>query len=138
MIKFLSDEWVDQAKNIVSKNLDPETDLNNANTSVLNIINNVPPDGHTVYFFLAVKNGKITELLVDKTGSLSEKNAEFMVTGNYATFVQIFRGEMKTLIALIKNRVKIKGDKMKALQFVKSIDKITFCLREIETEFEEV
>ena len=42
---------------------------------------------------------------------------------------------MSTLVALIKNRVKIKGDKVKALQFVKSIDKLNNCLREIETEY---
>ena len=58
-----------------------------------------------------------------------------MVSGNYDTFKQIFRGEMSTLIALIKNRVHIEGDKKKALMFVRPIDRFTFCLRKIDTEY---
>lgn len=38
----------------------------------------------------------------------------------------------------VKNRVSIKEDKNKAMQFVKPIDKLNACLREIETEYEEV
>ena len=39
-------------------------------------------------------------------------------------------------MALLKNRLKLKGDKMKAIRFAKSIDKINLFLREIETEYE--
>ena len=134
-MKFLSDEWIKTAKKITAEKLDPEKDLKKATTSLLNIIENIPPDGRSVFFYISVKNGIIIEILLESTGSLLEKNAEFVVTGNYDTFVQILKGEMNTLIALIKNRVKIKGDKVKALQFVKSIDRLNSCLREIETEY---
>ncbi len=134
-MKFLSQEWIETAKKITKEKLDPEKDLKKATTSLLNVINNTPPNGRAVYFYISVKNGNIEEMLIDQTGSLLEKDAEFVVTGNYDTFVQILEGEMSTLIALIKNRVKIKGDKVKALQFVKSIDKLNNCLREIETEY---
>ena len=134
-MRFLSQEWIETAKIVTSEKLDPEKDLKKATTSLLNVINNIPPDGRNVYFYISVKNGYIAEMLIDQTGSLLEKDAEFVVTGNYDTFVQILKGEMSTLIALIKNRVKIKGDKVKALQFVKSIDKLNNCLRGIETEY---
>jgi len=134
-MKFLSDEWIETAKRITDEKLDPEKDLKKAATSLLNIIENTPPDGIRIYFYISVKNGKITEMLLDKTGLLLDKDAEFVVTGNYDTFVQMLKGEMSTFIALIKNRVKIKGDKVKAFKFVKSIDKLNSCLREIETEF---
>jgi len=109
-MKFLSDEWIETAKRITDEKLDPERDLKKATTSLLNIIENIPPDGIRIYFYISVKNGKIIDMLLDKTGSLLDKDAEFVVTGNYDTFVQILKGEMSTLIALIKNRVKIKGD----------------------------
>jgi putative sterol carrier protein len=134
-MKFLSDEWIELAKQITKEKLHPEKDLKNATTSLLNIIENIPPDGRRVYFYISVKNGNIKDMLIDKTGSILEKDAEFVVTGNYDTFVQIVKGEMTTLIALIKNRVKIKGDKLKALQFSKSIDKLNDCLREINTQY---
>jgi putative sterol carrier protein len=134
-MKFLSHEWIEKAKKITAEKLDPEKDLKKATTSLLNIIENIPPDGGSVYFFISVKEGKITEFSLDATGSLLDKDAEFVVTGNYDTFVQILKGEMSTTIALIKNRIKIKGDKVKALKFIKPMDKLNCCLREIATEY---
>ena len=134
-MKFLSDEWIKTAKKITAENLDPEKDLNKASTSLLNVIENIPPDGKSVYLFISVKNGVITDFFIDSTGSLLKIDAEFVVTGNYDTFVQILKGEMSILIALIKNRVKINGDKVKALKFVKQMDKLNSCLREIDTEY---
>ena len=134
-MKFLSEEWIETAKKIALEGLDPEKDLKNATTSLLNVIENIPPEGKSVYFYISVKNGIIEDMQIDQTGSLLEKKAEFVVTGNYDTFVQIFKGEMSTLIALIKNRVKVIGDKVQALKFVKPIDRLTNCLQEIETEF---
>lgn len=137
MVKFLSDEWIKKAKDVVEKNLDAEEDLKNATTSLLNIIENVPPDKTTVYFFASFKNGDLSEFSINSDGSLIDKEAEFTVIGDYTTFVQIVKGEMSTVMALLKNRVKLKGDKMKALRFTKPIDRINGILREIETEYEE-
>ncbi len=55
---------------------------------------------------------------IDKKNPYNEEDVEFIVTGNYETFVQIFKGEMNTLVAIIKNRFKIKGDKIKAMKFI--------------------
>ena len=134
-MKFLSEEWIETAKKIAIERLDPKKDLKSTTASLLNVIENIPPDGSSVNFYISVKDGLIDEMIIDKIGSLKDKNAEFVVIGNYDTFVQIFRGDMSTLIALIKNRVEVKGDKVKALKFVKPIDRLTECLREIDTEF---
>jgi len=134
-MKFLSDEWIKKAKQITAEKLDPEKDLKNATTSLLNIIENIPPDGKSIYFFILVKNGIIEEFVIDNKDYGLNKKAEFIVTGNYDTFVQILKGEMSTTIALIKNRLKIKGDKVEALKFVKPMDKFNGCLRKIETEY---
>ena len=39
------------------------------------------------------------------------------------------------LLGAIKNRIEIKGDKKKALKFVKPIDRLNSCLRNIDTEY---
>ena len=128
-------EWIDIAKNIVIDRLDPINDLNNSTATLLNVINNIPPDGKTVYFYISVKNGSLDDMQIGSDESLIKKDAEFIVTGNYDTFVQIFKGELSTFIALIKNRIDIKGDKKKAIGFVKPIDRLTSVLREIDTEY---
>lgn len=84
--------------------------------------------------FFDIKNHK--QYSSEKIGiEVIKTNSEFVVTGNYNTFFQIFKGEISTLIALIKNRVKIKCDKAKALKLEKPIGKLNKCLREIETEY---
>jgi len=135
LVKFLSSEWIEQAKNIAEENLDPKEDMNNATTSLLNVIENVPHEKKTNYFFVSFENGKLSELSVGSDSSFIKKEAEFIVVGDYSTFVQIVKGEMNTVMALLKNRLKLKGDKMKALRFAKPIDRINDCLRRIETEF---
>ena len=134
MVKFLSRRWLETAI-ITAEGLDPEKDLKNTSASLLNIINNIPPDGKTIYFYISINNGIITEMKLDQNNSLMNRDAEFIVSGNYDTFKQIFKGEMSILIALIKNRIEIKGDKKKALKFVKPIDRLNSCLRNIDTEY---
>ncbi|MFE3845456.1 SCP2 sterol-binding domain-containing protein [Thermoplasmatota archaeon] len=135
MVKFLSKQWIEAARKIVAEEIDPDKDLMNASASLLNVINNVPPDGKTIYFYISVKNGNILELKTGQNNSLMEKNTEFTVSGNYDTYKQIFKGEMSLLIALIKNRIEIKGDKKKALKFVKPIDRLNSFLRKIDTKY---
>lgn len=134
-MKFLSKEWIEKAINIANEQLDPKKDLHNATASLLNIIENNPPDGGNKYFYINVENGKIKKMQIDKINSYKEEDAEIIVTGNYETFVQIFKGEMSTLVAIIKNRFKIKGDKIKAMRFIKPIDRLNECLRKIDTDF---
>ena len=133
-MKFLSNEWIESAKKTAIEKLDPENDLKNVTTSLLNIIENIPPKGNKKYFFISVRNGVIEQLIVD-THPISENETEFVVIGNYDTFVQLFKGEMTTIVALIKNRVKFKGDKIKAMKFLKPLDRFTECIRKVQTEF---
>lgn len=134
-MRFLSEDWIDKAINIANEQLDPKKDLENATASLLNIVENIPPDGENKYFYINVENGKIKKMQIDKINSFNEDDVEFIVTGNYDTFVQIFKGEMSTLVAIIKNRFTIKGDKIKAMKFIKPIDRLNECLRKINTDF---
>ena len=77
MVKFLSRRWLETAK-ITAEGLDPEKDLKNTSASLLNIINNIPPDGKTIYFYISINNGIITEMKLDQNNSL-------MTPGNHAT-----------------------------------------------------
>jgi len=43
MVKFLSEEWITYGKNFIHEKLDSEKDLKNITTSLLCVIENVPP-----------------------------------------------------------------------------------------------
>jgi len=135
MVKYLTEEWAQQAKKKVLETLDPKKDLKSMNAVILNIVSNVPPDNKTVYYYLKFVEGNLEELLAGTDPSIQQKQAEFMVNGDYTTFVQIGKGEMSTAMALLKSRVKLTGNKMKALTITKPLDTYTSCLKTMPTEY---
>ena len=135
MVKYLSEEWAVQAKKKVLDELDQTKDLKNMNASLLNVVQNVPPDEKTVYFYIKFIDGKLEELLASPDESIKQKNAEFTITGDYTTFVQISNGQMSSAMALLKNRVKMTGNKIKAFTITKPIDTFNMCIKKIETEY---
>lgn len=136
MVKFLSKEWIESSKKYMYEKLDPEKDLKNVTTSLLGVIEHVPPNDTTMNFFLNLDNGTLTDFIVN-TGDTYEKEATFVITGSYGTFKSILKGEMNMTIALLKNRLKLKGSKIQALKLMKPLDGVIASLKEITDEFEE-
>ena len=135
MVKYLTEEWAEQAKKIVLDELDPKKDLKNMTANLLNIVQNVPPDNRMVYYYIKFVDGRVEELLASPDESTKQKPADFTVTGDYVTFTQINKGEMSSAMALLKNRVKLAGNKMKALTLTKPFDTFTKCISNIQTEY---
>lgn len=136
MVKFLSDEWLEKCKKYMLENLDPEKDLKNVTTSLLGVVEHIPPDNTTMNFYLNIENGVLTDFVVSK-GDTYEKETIFVITGGYGTFKSILKGELNMTIALLKNRLKLKGSKVKALKLMKPLDGVISSLSEITDEYEE-
>jgi len=135
MVKYLTEEWAQQAKKLVLDGLDPKKDLKNMNAILLNVVQNVPPENKTVYFYIKFVDGHLEELLASPDEAIKQKEAEFTVTGDYVTFTQISKGEMSSAMALLKNRVKMTGNKMKALTITKPIDNFNACIKKLQTDY---
>ena len=135
MVKYLSEEWALEAKKKVLAELDPKKDLKGMNASLMNVVQNVPPDQKTIYFYIRFVDGKLEELLATPDESVKQKPAEFTVTGDYTTFVQISSGQMSSAMALLKNRVKMAGNKIKAFTITKPIDTFNACIQKLSTEY---
>ena len=137
MVKFLSEEWIEIGKNYMLEKLDPEKDLKNLTTSLLGVIDHIPPDDKTMNFYLELKEGKLTDFIVNTGDTFEEKEAIYVIRGNYGTYKSILKGEMSLAIAVLKNRLKLKGSKMQALKLIKPLDGVIVSLKEITDEFED-
>jgi putative sterol carrier protein len=137
MVKFLSEEWIKYGKNFILEKLDPEKDLKNITTSLLGIIESVPPHGTTMNFYFEFQNGKLIDFIVNTGDTFKEKEAVFVITGNYGAYKDILKGDMNMAMALLRNRLKLKGSKMEALKIIKPIDVVIDSLRKITDEFED-
>ena len=137
MVKFLSEEWITYGKNFMLEKLDPEKDLKNITTSLLCVIENFPPNETTMNLYLEFQQGKLTDIIVNTGDTFTEKEAVFVITGLYGTYKDIIKGNMSMAMALLRNRLKLKGSKMEALRIIKPIDVVIDSLRKITDEFEE-
>src|SRR5512136_2474714 len=137
MVKFLSEEWITYGKQFMLEKIDPAKDLKNLTTSLLCVIENVPPNGTTMNLYLEFQQGKLTDLIVNTSETFTEKEAVFVITGLYGTYKDIIKGNMSLAMALLKNRLKLKGSKMEALRIIKPIDVVIDSLRKVTDEFEE-
>ena len=136
MVKFLSDEWITIGNQYMLK-LDPAKDLKNLTTSMLCVIENVPPTETTMNLYLEFRQGKLTELIVNTSNPFTEKEARLVITGLYGTYKDIIQGKMSMSMGLLKNRLKLKGSRFEALKIIKPIDVVIDSLRKITDEFEE-
>jgi putative sterol carrier protein len=137
MVKFLSEEWIEYGKNYILEKLDPEKDMKNITTSLLGVIEHVPPNNVTMSFYLELKEGKLNDFKVFKGDTFEGKEAVYVIRGNYGTYKEILQGKIGTAMALLKNRLKLKGSKMEALKIIKPLDGLIESLRKITDEFEE-
>ncbi len=135
MVKFLSQEWNELGKKYILK-LDPVKDLKKVTTSLLAVIEHVPPNDTTMNFYVKLQDGKLTEFVVNTGDTLQGKEAVFTVSGTYGTYKSILQGEMSMAIALLRGRLSLKGSKMKALQIIKPLDGVIVSLKEATDEFE--
>ena len=137
MVKFLSEEWIEYGKKYMLEKLDPEKDLKNITTSLLGIIEHVPPNDTTMNFYLELKDGKLHDFTANTGNTFEGKEPVFIIRGNYGTYKEILEGKLGTAMALLKNRLNIKGSKMEALKIIKPLDGVIESLRKITDEFEE-
>ena len=136
MVKFLSEEWIEFGKKYMLEKLDPEKDMNHITTSLLGIIEHIPPHDTIMNFYLELKDGKVHDFFVNTGSSFEGKEAVFVIRGNYGTYKDILQGKLGTAMALLKNRLTIKGSKMEALKIIKPLDGVIESLRKITDEFE--
>ena len=137
MVKFLSEEWIEIGKKHMLEKLDPEKDLKSITTSLLGVVEHIPPDDTTMNFYLEFESGKLMDFIVNIGSTFEEKEATYEIRGNYGTYKSVLQGEMSLGIAVLKNRLKIKGSKMQALRLIKPLDGVILSLKEITDEFEE-
>jgi len=111
-------------------------DLGNLTTSLLGIIEHVPPKDMMMSFYLELKDGRLHDFILRTDGILSGNDAVFIITGNYGVYQDIFEGKIGTAMALLKNRIKLKGSKIEALKIIKQLDGLIQALQKITDEFE--
>ena len=130
-VKYLSQEWRDEAERRLKTELPPER-MNFVTSSMSNIYQNCPPDGAEKYLYFKFEEGRFAEMLI---GTGESPKPEFAVSGDYKTFAGITRGELSAQKALMTLKLKLKGNMVKALKLASLADRLNKVLATISTEY---
>ena len=128
--QYLSTEWAQEATRRLQEDLTPEK-MKKLTSSMTTIYTNCP-DGleRTVYYRL--EEGVVQEVSIHKEEA---PKAEFAIKGDYETFAQISRAELKARAALMGGKLMLKGNLVKALRLAPVVDRLNEVLATIPTEF---
>jgi putative sterol carrier protein len=87
----------------------------------------------TVYVYLAAAAGKCTEarMMDDPSGV----DAGFRVTGSYADFKAVVKGEKDFLAGVVKGSFKLRGDMMRIMRNAKFIRAVANSISSFESEY---
>jgi putative sterol carrier protein len=94
-----------------------------------------PGDGleQTAYIYLEAAAGKCSNAhFLDEP---PEEDVGFVVTGSYADFKPVVKGESDFLVGVVKGTFKIQGDRVKLMQNAKFIRAVANSISTFESEF---
>lgn len=132
--KYLSNEWLNEVIKRIKASLTAE-DMKKVSSSMMNIYHNCP-DGKTHFLYFKFEEGLLTEALVGtEEDEVATKQAEFRILGDYDTFAKISRAELGARGALMRGRIKLKGNMIKALRLASVVDRLNKIIATVPTEY---
>ena len=129
-LPYLTPQWRDEAMTRLTDELSPER-MNHISSSMANIHKNCP-DGKDRFLYIRYEEGRLTGCEV---GEGDPPEAEFKILGDYDVFVKVNRCEMKSQVALMTGKLKLKGNMVKALKLASIVDRFNKVLSQIPTSF---
>jgi len=128
---YLSTEWKAEAEKRLREELTSEK-LKGLSSSVTNVHLNCP-DGKKKFIYSKYEKGELVDFLV---GEGEPIKAEFLISGEYDTFVRIFKAEISTKEAFSSGKIKFKGNMIKAIKLVPVASAVNRILGSIKTNYE--
>ncbi len=129
-VKYLSPQWKEEVEARLKEELSPER-MNYTTSSMSNIYLNCP-DGKERFMFFRYVKGELEQFSV---GEGEPPEAEFKITGDYATFARISQGKLGSQLALMSGKLKLKGNMVKALKLAAIADRLNKVLARVDAEY---
>ncbi len=129
-LAYLGPAWREEAFKRLKAELLPEK-MNGITTSMANLYADCP-GGKDKWLFVSCVEGRVERF---ETGEGEAPEAEFRISGSYATFAAISRAELGSQRALMTGRLRMKGNMAKALRLAPLADRINKVLSTIPAEY---
>lgn len=135
-MKYLSRQWVEEGRRRVQGHPLFLARTKGIRASILCVVHDSPDHVDDV-FYIDFDDGEILDLYAGTFTEFHERDAspDFVVEGEYDTYVSIQEGRLTQATALMKGRLRLKGSLFKALKHMRALEAVTQILSEIPTEY---
>jgi putative sterol carrier protein len=131
---FPSKEWMDKLVDLLKGNADYKKAAGNWEGSLALVIE--AEEGKLdkkLIFYADPYHGEIRAHAI--INNIEEKNPDFVINGPYSVWKEIQKGNMDTMQAIMKGKVKVKGNMAALLKQVKATQVMMKLLEEIPTKY---
>ncbi len=129
-MKYLSPEWEAEAARRLRGQFTPEQ-IKNLTVSMLTLFRNCP-DGRERALYYKIEDGVFTDISIREAPL---PPAQFVISGEYTTFVSIIHGEIGSRTALMNGKLRLTGNMVKALSLASIVERFTKIIAEITCEY---
>jgi putative sterol carrier protein len=129
--KFLDENWLIEVERLIKSRITPET-INYATTSVLTIFENCP-DGTDKALLLKTEKGNLSQIKIPEK---PYPQCEFAVSGDYGTFMKVFKGKLDPMTALMGGELHFIGNMIRAMGMISLLEPFFKVLSEIPTDLQ--
>jgi N-methylhydantoinase B len=134
IVKYLSQEWRDYSERQINKDEKFAALAGDLTIKMNNVIKKCP-DGKTHFLYWRFENGKLRETrtgLIDEMGGLKPN---FTTIASYDTIMKINTAKTSVNAAVLKGKMRFKGNLVKMMKYGKAFDRFTEVRRGIPTEY---
>jgi putative sterol carrier protein len=96
----------------------------------------VEPDGpvtEMTYMYVDLYHGKAREAFIAK--DKSEKNPAYAMSGGYTKWKKIILGQLDPIQGMLTGQIKLKGNMVQVMKYVKAAQEMVKVIANIDTEF---
>ena len=129
-LMFMSPEWMTETEKVLRAKITPQT-TNNATLSIAMTVENAP-DGKVKTLVFETDKGNIKTF---KLADPANVKTEFAISGDYATYMKVFKGQLDPTKALFGGDLSLKGNMLKAMGMVNVLTPFFSVLGGIPAEF---
>jgi hypothetical protein len=136
VLRYLSESWAEQALQQVESDERVLAATRGLQLSLLAIILNAPKDAYG-FLYVAFDGEGLQDYRVGHDyGAVTTgmPNPTFVVSGDYAVFAAIQRGEITERRAILTGKLHLTGSLVKALRHMRALETVTASLRTIACE----
>ena len=129
-LMFMSPEWMTETEKVLRAKITPQT-TNNATLSIAMTVENAP-DGKVKTLVFETDKGNIKTF---KLADPANVKTEFAISGDYRSYEKLFKGQLEPTSAIMGGELKFKGNMLKAMGLLPTLEPFFAVLSRIPTTF---